>query len=298
MAKIDLYKRWELIVRFLKVNPLSFEDLNTKLYNHPEIDKDAFKFSLRTFPRDIEAIAENFKIEIKYNRGLNAYEITEDNSDLRYDRLIEAYNIVNVLKQSDVATKYIFLDNRKSKGSENFNGIMHAIQNKLIITFEHHSFWNKEIKQRKCVPVAMKEAQARWYLLAYDLSENDFKTYGLERINNLVITPDYYRNYPTINVDEYFKHAYGIVINEPVAKIVLEFDNSQINYIKSLPFHHSQKITKESNKLFTVELTMQPTYDFRMEILKYGDLCEVIEPIALRNQMKVIAQNMLKKYKK
>lgn len=298
MAKIDLYKRWELIVRLLKVSPLSFEELNAKLIKHPEIEAGLLKFSIRTFARDIAGIEKNFKIEIKHNRGINAYEIVEDETDFKYDRLIEAYNIVNVLKQSDVATKYVFLDNRKSKGTENFNGIIHAIQNKLIITFEHHSFWNKEIKQRKCVPVAMKEAQGRWYLVAFDLFKNDFKTYGLDRISNLVITPDYYRNYPEINVVEHFKDAYGIVINEPVAKIVLEFDNSQINYIKSLPFHHSQKIIKENKKNFTVELTMHPTYDLRMEILKYGDQCEVKEPIELRNQMKEIAQKMLKKYKK
>lgn len=201
------------------------------------------------------------------------------------------------MKQSDVATKNIFLDNRKAKGTNNFNGIIHAIQKKLIITFNHNSFWSNEIKKRKCVPIAIKEAQSRWYLFAYDLLENDFKTYGLERMDDLTITPDFYRNYPPVNVEEYFRNAYGIVISEQITKIVLEFDNSQINYIQSLPFHHSQKIVKEDKKFFKVELLMHPTYDLRMEILKYGALCEVKEPIDLRNQIKGIATGMVKKYK-
>lgn len=298
MAKIDLYKRWELIVRELKKKPLSYSGLSEKLNSHPEIEQDELKFSLRTFPRDLEAIAKNFNIIIEYNRGNKVYEIVEDYHETKHERLMEAYSILNVLHQSNNEKEIIFLDDKKSKGTDNFNGIIHAIKNKLIIEFLHHSYWNNEIKERKCLPVAIKEAQNRWYLFAYDLLENKFRTYGLDRISNFVLTTKSYKNTPSINITDYFKDAYGIVTTEEAVKVVIAFDISQINYVKTLPFHPSQKITRETKTTFEIELFIQPTYDFRMELLKYGNLCEVIEPKEFREQMREIFVKGTKRYKK
>ena len=298
MAKIDLYKRWELIVRELKKNPLSYEELSEKLNSHPEMDQEELKFSLRTFPRDIVGIAKNFNIIIEYNRGQKVYEITSEYHEPKHERLMEAYSILNVLNQSNSQNDIIFLDDKKSKGTDHFNGIIHAIKNKLIIEFLHHSYWNNEIKDRECLPIAIKEAQNRWYLFAYDALEKKFKIYGLDRISDFTLTTKSYKNAPSINITDYFKDAYGIVTTEEAVKVTIAFDISQINYVRSLPFHPSQKITKETKTTFWIELFIQPTYDFRMELLKYGNLCEVIEPVDFRSQMREIFVKGVKRYRK
>ena len=50
-------------------------------------------------------------------------------------------------------------------------------------------------------------------------------------------------------------------------------------------------------KTFIIELFIHPTFDFRMELLKYGDQCEVLEPKKLRDEMKAIVVNLSKMYK-
>lgn len=79
--------------------------------------------------------------------------------------------------------------------------------------------------------------------------------------------------------------------------MVLEFENGQKNYIQSLPFHASQKITEENEDTFTLELFMHPTNDFVMEIMRYGAICEVKQPIALRERIQKEVCEMFKKYK-
>lgn len=297
MAKIDSFKRWLLLINKLKKNPSSFKDLRNYLINQEEISGYRLEISQRTFQRDIKDIENYFGIEINFNRNKNLYEIFDGYNDVSVDRIIEAFNIATALKISEKVAENIYIEKRKSKGTEYFHGILHAAKNNLEVSFEHESFWNDDIKKRKCVPIAIKEAQHRWYLIGFDTEVMEIRNYGLDRISNFEILPKRIEILK-INVEDYYKNAFGIETYSKAQKIVLEFENSQKKYLMTLPFHPTQRIVKENKDTFIVELFMHPTYDFIMEILRFGNWCEVIEPITYREQIKDIVKKMNKKYGK
>ena len=297
MAKLDSFKRWLLIVQKVRRKPSTLQEIQNYLDNHYENSDYNLDISQRTLQRDLVSINKAFGVSIQYNRRDNWYEIIKEESDASYERIIESFDIVNALKTSEKVSDYIFLENRKSKGTEHFHGIIHAIQNQVAVTFSHESYWNETIKTRKCVPIAIKEAQNRWYLIAYDLDATDFRNYGLDRITNFAITPNKHI-IPALNVEEYYSTAFGIETYNQAEKIILKFDNSQKKYVSSLPFHVSQKIIEENKNTFLIELYLHPTHDFKMEILRFGNWCEVIEPIWYRNEIMETVELMSKKYKK
>lgn len=290
MAKKEYLQRYILIVELLRRKEVSFQEIQDYLFQ-----KD-IEISQRTFQRDKEEIENLWGIEIKYNKKEGIYEIKEELSDGKFDRIAESFTLASALNQNETFSKYIFLEQRKPKGTEYFNGILHAIQNDLIITFQLNSFWS-EPTQRRCVPKAIKEAQNRWYLIAYDIDRSDFRNYGLDRISNFEITSSK-KLTPSININEYYKNAFGIETYGDPIMILLEIDNSQKEYIKSLPFHPSQKIVDEKDKSFTIELFMHPTFDFIMEILRFGRWVEVLEPKTFRNEVKQIINEMYLEYNK
>lgn len=294
MAKQDVIKRQFLIVEFLRNKPASFKQISNFLLNKQyELDYD-LAISQRTFQRDCNEIESLWGVEIAFNKRENHYEIVNNENDLHFDRIMEAFDTVAVLQKSKAVRNYLYLEKRKSKGTEYFNGILHAIQNQLVVTFQLNSYW-QAASFRRCVPKAIKESQNRYYLIAYDLDKNDFRNYGLDRISNFVITSEKQKT-PEINVEAFYQHAFGIqCYNDPV-EIILEFANDQKQYIKSLPLHASQKIIKENNETFTVALFMHPTNDFVMEILRYGAICEVIEPPFLRDRIKDEVKHLQEKY--
>lgn len=294
MAKQDVIKRQFLIVEFLRNKPASFKQISNFLLNKQyELDYD-LAISQRTFQRDCNEIESLWGVEIAFNKRENHYEIVNNENDLHFDRIMEAFDTVAVLQKSKTVRNYLYLEKRKSKGTEYFNGILHAIQNQLVVTFQLNSYW-QAASFRRCVPKAIKESQNRYYLIAYDLDKNDFRNYGLDRISNFVITSEKQKT-PEINVEAFYQHAFGIqCYNDPV-EIILEFANDQKQYIQSLPLHASQKIIKENNETFTVELFMHPTNDFVMEILRYGAICEVIEPPFLRDRIKDEVKHLQEKY--
>lgn len=294
MAKQDVIKRQFLIVEFLRNKPASFKQISNFLLNKQyELDYD-LAISQRTFQRDCNEIESLWGVEIAFNKRENHYEIVNNENDLHFDRIMEAFDTVAVLQKSKTVRNYLYLEKRKSKGTEYFNGILHAIQNQLVVTFQLNSYW-QAASFRCCVPKAIKESQNRYYLIAYDLDKNNFRNYGLDRISNFVITSEKQKT-PEINVEAFYQHAFGIqCYNDPV-EIILEFANDQKKYIQSLPLHASQKIIKENNETFTVALFMHPTNDFVMEILRYGAICEVIEPPFLRDRIKDEVKYLQEKY--
>ncbi|WLD25061.1 WYL domain-containing protein [Flavobacterium dauae] len=297
MAQQDTIKRQFLIIGFLRKRPASFNEIIDYLQEKEQDTGFNLTISQRTFQRDCNEILSLWNIDISYNKRKNVYEIADEDDNPHIDRIMEAFDMVSVLNQSKKLDNYIYLENRKSKGTEFFNGIVYAIQNNFSVTFTHQSYWHGTKKQRNVVPKAIKESQNRYYLIAWDLDKKDFRNFGLDRISNFTVGNQKHIS-PKINVEEYYQHTFGIERYHDPVKIVLEFDNDQKEYVKSLPFHSSQKITKETKTTFELELFMHPTNDFVMEILRYGAICEVKEPLELREDVHKRLIEALGKYQK
>ncbi|MEC4114914.1 WYL domain-containing protein [Myroides pelagicus] len=296
MAKRDYIKRHLLIIELLRKRPSTYNDILNHLINNQDQIGYQLEISKRTLQRDLNEIDSIWGIEISFNRSMQAYEIENEEhaEDETIQRTLESFDLISALKQNRKVGKSIFLEKRKSSGSEYFNGIIHAIDNNLIITFDHLSF-SKEPSVRRCVPKAIKETQNRFYLIAYDLDIKDFRNFGLERVANLIVTP-HRESSPKINIEKAYQHAFGIERNETVEKIILKFDIQQKEYVKSLPFHHSQRIIAEDENSFTLELFIHATHDFLLEIMRHGPICEVIKPVMLRQQVSERVQLLAKMY--
>ena len=298
MSKLIYFKRYLYIIDRLRSRPSNFAELQAyvirKLENE-DIDTP-FEYSIRTFERDKKDILTLFGISIEYNRKDKAYYIDEDEiEDQSVTRMIDAFSIHHALQEGNKLSPSVFLEKRKSLGTENIHGIIHAIQNGVMLKFTHQKHWKDDITQREVKPIAIKESQQRWYLIAWDKKDEKIKTFGLDRITDLIITDTKFKPI-SYNVEKEFKHAFGVETYEKEEKILLEFTRQQGNYIKSFPLHESQRILEEDEESIWVEIYIHPTNDIKMELLKYGSNVKVVSPISLQNEMKKRILEMTKLY--
>lgn len=300
MSKKQFIKRHHLIINKLRSNPCSFKDLQDHLEKHSIDNDENYMISKRTFERDVQEIWEIYKVEIKYQRSQNVYQIMEDADEVKTDRLIESFEIFNALSISDSVSSQIIIEKRRPLGSENMHGLLHAIKNKFEVQFTHEKFWDKnnEKKKRTVYPLALKEARYRWYLVAQDPKDGVVKTFGLDRITDLDITLNKFESPKEFNPEEKFRHSFGIITDGTIPeKIKLWLSHGQADYIKSLPLHHSQKIVSQNEKECVIELFMSPTYDFIMELLSIGQEVKVMEPETLKKEIVRRLEDTLKQYK-
>src|SRR5690606_28922694 len=101
------------------------------------------------------------------------------------------------------------------------------------------------------------------------------------------------------SMEEKFQHSYGIITDgTKPEKVVLSVLPEEMEYLKSLPLHHSQKIVSENEKECIVELFISPTYDFMMEFIALGKEITVLERDSLRENIKEIINASLRNYEK
>ena len=259
------------------------------------------KFSEKTFKRDREQIADILGIESSYSRTEKNFKITEMEIEEGTETVFDNILLIDAYRQTKGNSDIMLFEKRKARGLEHLNGILHAIQNKKIITFNYTKYWDEIPQKRVLEPYALKEFNYRWYLLANEKNKDDFKlkTFGLDRVSSLEITHSTFTK-KTIDVDLLFKYSFGIIscLDEDPIEIVLSFDAVQGKYIKSLPLHHTQEIMSENAENLVIKLFLVPSFDFIQQILSHGDFVEVISPKNFKNQVVDKIDNMKKRYKK
>jgi predicted DNA-binding transcriptional regulator YafY len=299
MSKLETTKRYFLIIKKLRVaKRVTFSEIAGYLARESESDGLNYNISLRTFQRDLSEIGSIYGIYIKYNFSGKYYFIEDDFNPEISDRMFEAFDVYNALKVKEQQSQYVHFEKRRSKGTEHFYGLLHAIRNHLHISFTYHKFYKGYPESRTVEPLILKEFKYRWYLLAKDTRDGRIKSYALDRLSELEVQKTHYEEDTGFDVNEYLKYCFGVMFSgdKTPHEIVLSFDPFQGKYIKSLPLHHSQKILIDNDEELRISLKLYLTHDFKMELLSLGDTVEVNEPQKLAEDLKEKFKNALKIY--
>ena len=298
MSKRESIARYNLIIKKLRKQPADFEQISTYLSLESELQEYNFNVSKRTFQRDLDDIRSLYNIDIVYDFSRKVYFIDLEEQPEVNERILEAFDTFNALNITDRLSNYIHFEKRRPQGTENLYGLLHAIKNKVQISFSYKKFWEDEMSQRTAEPYALKEFKNRWYVLANDLKDNKVKSFALDRLTELEITRKKFQLPIDFDVNEHYKYCFGIISpneHQP-QEVILSFDPFQGKYIKTLPLHESQVILKDNEEELLIKLTLFLTHDFLMEILSYGDNVKVIQPESLIEDLKTSYENALKLY--
>ncbi len=238
-----------------------------------------------------------YGIEIEYNNSTGKYEITYDANEEHNERLMEAYEIYNALNISHNFSRHVIVEKRKPLGTENLHGLLHAIKNSYSISFLYEKYSDGDLRRRVVNPVALKESQHRWYLLAEDQKGGIVKSFGLDRLSGLEISNKKFEPV-AYDAEKEYRHSFGIIngVESRPEKIVLSFTPREGKYIQSLPLHHSQKEILKTDEEWRFEYYLLPTHDFIMEVLSYGADVKVLEPKSFRNKVLKQLQAALDRY--
>lgn len=295
MSKRIFYLRYSLIIKRLQKNPATFAEISDYLRREAELQDFTIEITKRTFQRDLDEIRSLFNVDIQYDFSQKVYRISEELQNDTRHRMLEAFDMFNALNITDDLSNYIYFERRKSQGTDNFYGLLHAAKHHQVIRFSYLKYEDDEITLRTAEPFGLKEFKGRWYLIAKDQKDGTIKTFGLDRIRDLEITKKRFEAQKTFNVNTLFKYSFGIVnpAKGKPEKIVLSFDPFQGKYIKSFPLHETQVVLVDNEKEVRVGLSLHITHDLMMELLSHGETLEVIKPPKLRKAIHETARRVV-----
>lgn len=295
MKEFEHLDRISTIINRAQKDAFEFEEIEKMVTNAWETRGIMRKYTLRTFQRDLNEVAEKFGVEIRFNRRTKKYEINEDESKPINFNVLESFDIIHTFQLSKGLESFVFFDNQVSEGTEHLSSLLYAIKNNFYVSFQHHQDWVESSIDRTVKPLALKEVKKSWYLVALN-EANELRNYGLNRLHQVVINPQKFERDPSFDFPATYKHVFGIFNNRDgiVQTIILEFTRLLGNYIKSKPIHPTQNVLEENDEMVKISLDLKINSELISEILSFGEHVKVIGPEELRTKIRQTAKNILK----
>jgi predicted DNA-binding transcriptional regulator YafY len=271
--------------------PISF-DRKRKGYFYTDAYYSINKFPLRE--NDLYALEFVFSL-LRQFEGIGPVQQYRET----LNKIEELINIRSVFGES-TSENFVEVERSLSAGGNEFlNDLMLALKEKKVVQLHYKSFTSDSEKQYHFLPYVLKEYRNRWYVTGKNETSQSIVTFALERIIKIEVMERHFKKDDDFSAKEYFKYSFGISVNNDFKpeKIILKFNPNQAPFIKSQPWHQSQKIITDNKKEFKMELMVFPSYELKSQILSYGATVEVIKPIYLRNEIIEILKRASTLYK-
>ena len=258
---------------------------------------------LRTFHQHRAAVEELFGVQIKCDAS-NGYKYYIANPEvLKNDKtrkwLLNSFNLSNmIIAGHNMKDRILFED--IPHGTEYLQSIIYAMQHSKVLAIDYQPFYGHRTSYT-IQPYAMKTYNQRWYVLGYIKELDAIRNIALDRLLEMAITEQAFKLPKGFSAEKYYENTVGIFVNDELSpvKVRLKAYGSQIEYLRSLPLHKSQRETASKYGEFCVfEYKLCLTPELSSQILAMGENVEVLEPIELREEIKRRLEESILRYTK
>ena len=282
--------------------PLTLAQIRA-MWKRSSVNEFGSDLPARTFANHVASIADIFGIDIVCDRRDNTYSIANeegmDGSGIR-SWMLDALSINSLLNESAGMKDRIFFE--KVPSSHQFlTTVIQAIRDNRRLKVRYQGYDMGEERTFEMEPYFIREFKRRWYLYGHKDYDKDFKPhmYSLDRMIEVEILPDTFKVPEDIDGKTWFQSLYGVRKYDDMKpqKVLLKVYGKQVHYFRSLPLHSSQEEVGTHKGYSVFAYTIAPDYDFKQDVLSFGDTVEVLEPKILRESIVKIVKTLSEKYK-
>lgn len=298
MASNLINKYVWLVDTIYRAGRIAFDDINRRWLDC-ELS-EGVALSKRTFHKWRIAIEETFGLIIdNENRGLYRYFIFNEEKvragGLR-SWLINTIAVSNLLADSRCLKDRIVLEDIPS-GQHFLPAIIEAMRENRALSMTYRSFAGEEAHTFEVEPYCVKLFRQRWYVVGRSGYHEQVRIYALDRMEALSKTGRTFAVPDDFSPEAFFDGCYGIIVDDtPLEKVVLKVAAEGAPYVRSLPFHASQRETSRGETFSVFEMTLRPTFDFMQAVLTRGADVEVLAPEWFRSRVAECVRRMYDAY--
>ena len=319
MKPAQIFHQYIWIINTLRAyGQLTFEELCQKWREEQVTDGNPLQRP--SFNRHRDAILDMFGIVIDCDKRTYKYyisnkEVLSDDSIERW--LFSTLTVHGMLADSAAVKERLVLESAPC-GEQYLDIIIRAIRTNHRLLIGYKKFQAEGYEKVVC-PYALKLFHQRWYLLALrsaaldqrslatsgtqeersqgENNENQMRIYALDRMTMVGMTDDVFVMPADFSPQAYFAEYFGVLTNDtPLAHVIVRAHKWMPNYLRTLPLHHSQRELESTPDYTDFSFDIRPTSDFLGELLRHSEGIEVLQPPDLREKMRQMIAEMLKKY--
>jgi proteasome accessory factor B len=123
------------------------------------------------------------------------------------------------------------------------------------------------------------------YLIGFDESRGAVRTFKLQRIMELSVSPDTFEPSDPAFVQEGLDRAWGVITDQEEVEVELRFDAAIAPLVTETTWHPTEQVTREADGRVLWRARVPGTLEIRRWILQWGAQVEVLAPPELRDEV-------------
>ena len=302
MKSYALFQEYIWLVNTIhRFGRLTLEEINSKWLDTDMSEGQGIARS--TFNRHRDAILDMFGIIIDCDKkdGFRYYIYNEEvlEEDTIQNWMLSTLSVNSMLAENRSVHERIVLEQIPSDG-ENLHKFIDAMKRGVRVLINYRRYGADAPKtSMKLEPFFVRLFNRRWYaLVKFPEPTGNIFTLAFDRILSLELTDEKFVYPKNFDPAGWFRESYGIVRNPevPVEKVVIRAFGKEVNYLRDLPLHHSQKEVEQGDDYTDFELLLSPTADFFSPLLARGAAIKVLQPQWLADEIKRLHKESLELY--
>jgi proteasome accessory factor B len=134
------------------------------------------------------------------------------------------------------------------------------------------------------------------YLMGFDESRGAVRTFRLQRIIDLSVTPDTFEPPEPATIQEGLERAWGVIADQEEVEVVLRFDPAIAALVTETTWHPTERVAHEADGSVVWRARVPGTIEIRRWILGWGAQVEVVEPRDLRDEVAAVLRQAAARY--
>jgi predicted DNA-binding transcriptional regulator YafY len=189
----------------------------------------------------------------------------------------------------------LFEQNLNYTGLHWLTPLYNAILHKQVLRIKYTNF-HKEEFTFQIHPYLLRQFRQRWYVYGWSIQDSKLYNLALDRIQQVTILNETaFIESDITDWGKYFEPLIGVTMpeNASAAKVLIRVSKPRAYYLITKPLHSSQVIVTETENYTDFGYTLILNKELTAEILALGPDAAVLEPEALRSEIKALVKGWL-----
>ena len=177
-----------------------------------------------------------------------------------------------------------------------FRIVAGAVLERRQLRFHYRARTTNADSRRTVSPQRLTHYRDNWYLDVWDHDREALRSFAVDRMAEAHALDAAAIDVGESDLNELLASSYGIFAGKPKAWATIRFSSHAARWVADEHWHSQQKGEWLADGRYELKLPYSNSKELLMDVLKYGPDAEVVSPLPLREEMKILLQLALSGY--
>jgi predicted DNA-binding transcriptional regulator YafY len=171
-----------------------------------------------------------------------------------------------------------------------FRHVASAVLERRRLKFGYRARSTDQVTQREVSPQRLTHYRDNWYLDAWDENRDALRSFAVDRIKDAQVLDAAATDRDDEELNKHLASSYGIFSGAPKNWATVRFSTHAARWVADEHWHSQQQGAWLKDGRYELKLPYSNSKELLMDVLKYGPDAEIVAPLSLREEMKILLQ--------